>query len=30
MTVVHFMKYGDDKNFQNVRLTDYCEKFESR
>ncbi|MDR2920355.1 MAG: DUF6304 family protein [Tannerella sp.] len=30
MAVVHFMKYDDDKNFQNVRLTDYCEKFEPR
>ncbi len=30
MTVVRFMKYDNDKNFQNVRLTDYCEEFEPR
>lgn len=30
MTVVHFMKFDDNKNFENVRLTDYCESFELR
>jgi len=30
MSVAHFMKYGNDKNWQSVELTDYCDKFEAR
>lgn len=30
MTVMHFMKFGEDKNFENVQLTDFCKAFEHR